>query len=532
MVNQDIYIVLDSPVYSTGELAEVYIVSHATVEEKLDVEFRDYKGVFSKASIKLEPGVNIVYTLEYQTPRIPGRYEIRLVSGSRLLDSVKYIVYGDALESIDRYIVLTWHHHQAPGYLPNGKYRYTWAFKHVADEELAPYGRGPYHYHAIILEKYRDYKCTYNLSPSLLAQWHQLITRGVQLENGEWIPSNSKTAELVLETLELYRKSVERGQIDVLTSIYAHTIGGFLVDYLGMNDIVRDEVAFGIEVTRSIIGVEPRGIWTPEMAFSMKMIDIYSELGLEYTVLDGKCHFTGSQGDKSGHLEPYIARGGHGEIIVFFRDTDLSNHLSFKNNFKNEAQAWRAAYELAYLIAEKTRMGGVLTIALDGENWMIFASNPPLTAFYYDKLVEYLVKIQSKNYFETSNHREIINKYSAKRILTHIPTTTWLCGFTKWNGEVRRQPHYWEKARKTYQELRNYEEKHGRDEYSQRARWALWHALDSDYWWAEFWDPTYIDTWLCEVQRHLLEGERVKNNFSKTAQLTIEECLEQAITGE
>jgi len=158
--------------------------------------------------------------------------------------------------------------------------------------------------------------------------------------------------------------------------------------------------------------------------------------------------FTGSQGDKSGHLEPYIARGGHGEIIVFFRDTDLSNHLSFKNNFKNEAQAWRAAYELAYLIAEKTRMGGVLTIALDGENWMIFAKNSPLTAFYYDKLVEYLVKIQSKKYFETSNHREVVNKYPARRTLTHIPTTTWLCGFTKWNGEVRRQPHYWEKARK------------------------------------------------------------------------------------
>ncbi|MEM1555717.1 MAG: glycoside hydrolase, partial [Desulfurococcaceae archaeon] len=31
---------------------------------------------------------------------------------------------------------------------------------------------------------------------------------------------------------------------------------------------------------------------------------------------------------------------------------------------------------------------------------------------------------------------------------------------------------------------------------SEEARRALWHALDSDYWWAEFWLPKVILNWL------------------------------------
>lgn len=509
MADREIYLVLNSPVYTVGDVAEVYIVSSNTVEEKIDVDLRDYKGVLSRATLSIPRGTSIVYTLEFQTPRIPGRYELILYSDSIVLDRVKYIVIGDHEDTVERYIAFTWHHHQAPGYLPNGRYRYTWAFKHVFEDEVSPYGRGVYQYHSSILEKYPDYKCTYNLSPSLLAQWSQLINEGVVLENGSNISSSSSEAELVKDTLDSYRRSAVRGQVDVLTSIYAHTIAGYLVDYLEAMDIVEEEVEYGLEITKSVMGVEPRGIWTPEMAFSMKLVDLYSDLGLEYTVLDEKCHLSKSSGDRATHLEPYVVRGSSGELVVFFRDTELSNILSFKNNFKSTANAWRSAYEYAYLIVERTRHGGVLTIALDGENWIIFSKNPSITAYYYEKLVEYLVKIQGKNYAKTTTLRDVIEKYNPRRVLTHIPTTTWLCGFTKWCGEVDKQALYWDKARRTYSEVKSYEEKYGKNKYSKRARWALWHALDSDYWWAEFWDPDYIDAWLNEAIKVLEESKAI-----------------------
>jgi len=48
----------------------------------------------------------------------------------------------------------------------------------------------------------------------------------------------------------------------------------------------------------------------------------------------------------------------------------------------------------------------------------------------------------------------------------------------------------------TYKMIKAYERMiMGRDEYSEKARWGLWHALDSDYWWAEFWLPQAIDAW-------------------------------------
>ncbi len=507
MNNEELYIVLDSPVYTTGDIAEVYVVSSSITERRVEAEIRDYKGVLSRAALSIPRGTSIVYTLEFQTPRIPGRYDLTLLSESSVLDRVEYIVIGDREDSVDRYIAFTWHHHQAPGYLPSGRYRYTWAFKHVFEDEVSPYGRGVYQYHSSILEKYPDYKCTYNLSPSLLAQWSQLINEGVVLENDSIIASSSSEAKLVKDTLESYRRSAVRGQVDVLTSIYAHTITGYLVDYLEAMDIVEEEVEYGLEITKSVMGVEPRGVWTPEMAFSMKLVDLYSDLGLEYTVLDEKCHLSKSSGDRATHLEPYVVRGSSRELVVFFRDTELSNILSFKNNFKSTANAWRSAYEYAYLIVEKIRHGGVLTIALDGENWIIFSKNPPITAHYYEKLVEYLIKLQGKNYAKTTTLRGLIEKYNPRRALTHIPTTTWLCGFTKWCGEVDKQAIYWDKARRVYSEIKSYEEKYGKNKYSKRARWALWHALDSDYWWAEFWDPDYIDAWLNEAIKVLEESK-------------------------
>ncbi|MEM3913302.1 MAG: glycoside hydrolase family 57 protein [Desulfurococcaceae archaeon] len=503
MYNEELYIVLDSPIHKTGELAKVYILASGRRKNNAVLELRDYKGILAYVNINLEPGKQTVHALEFQVPKTPGRYELLLRRNGEIVDKAVYKVIEEYEFPQEKYIVFTWHNHQAPGYLPDGRYYFPWAFKHTYEDELAPYGKGPYNYHALMLEKYPGYKCTYNLSPSLLAQWVQLINEGIVFQDGKSISKSSFEAGIVRETLELYRKAASRGQIDVLTSVYAHTIAGYIIEYLNAEDIIKEEIEYGMEITREVIGIVPKGIWTPEMAFSMKLVDIYSDLGIMYTILDQKCHLEKSIGEVGNHLEPYLIKGTKGELIVFFRDTDLSNYVGFKNNFKSELHAWKSAYELSYQIIEKLTTHGVLTIALDGENWMIFAKSPSLTAYFYSKLIEYLIKIQESGYAVTANHREILNKYNPRRVLRHVPTTTWLCGFTKWHGEIKEHDQYWIKTKQLYSIIKQYEEKHGRDEKSKQARRALWHALDSDYWWAEFWEPSVINTWLCEASRQL-----------------------------
>ena len=498
----EVAVLVDKPVYEPGEPAQLLVAARSDASTELSLEVTSYKGVVAELSIALREGEVATKALEVEVPRIPGNYEFSVRYEGKLLDSVQFIVAPFCEVPVDRYLAFVYHHHQAPNYLPDGTYYYLWAFLHTWSDELAPYGKGAYHYHALILEKHRDYKCTYNLSPSLIAQWDSAIRYGVRYKGG-FVPPSSSEVELVKEALSIYTNAARRGQIDVLTSMYAHSIAGYLIDYMGMEDVVREELEYGAEVTRKILGVEPLGVWTPEMAFTMKLVEIYADLGFKYTVLDAKCHLKNSKGEVGDELEPYLVRGSKGELVVFFRNTELSNYMSFKNSFETPFMAWKKAYEFTYLIARRLVQGGVLTIALDGENWMIFSKNPPLTAVFYEKLVEYVEKLQRSNYLKTATLRELVSKLHARRVLTWVPTTSWLCRFSKWNGEKAEHAEYWARARRVYEKIKAYEASRGMDERSKRARWAFWHAIDSDYWWAEFWEPTLISLWLEQAEKAL-----------------------------
>lgn len=502
MSDFEAYIVPETPITHPGDKISVSVL--AETSKTITVSLYSYRGLV--AQLDLKPGVR-EYIIELYAPRIPGYYELTLKTSDSVIDRVKLRVV-DAFNTTKRYLALVWHHHQAPNYLPNGLYHALWAFIHTYSDELAPYSKGPYYHHAVVLNEHREYRCTYNLSPSLVAQWVDLVERGIKHSAGV-LGKNSPEAEIVRRTLELYREAASRGQVDVLTSMYAHSIAGYLIDYLGAEDIVREEFEHGIEITRKYIGMNPRGAWTPEMAFHMKLVDIYSDLGVEYTVLDNECHLAHSTGDKGSHLEPYLVKGERGSLIVFFRDHEISNILSFKNNFKGELHAVRSAYDVVLKITERVLSGGSLIVALDGENWMIFSQKPNLTALFYEKFVSYLEKTQRAGYLELSTLRDLLTKLAVRKVLRSIPTTSWLCGFTKWHGEVREHEAYWERAKRVYSALREYEARHGRDEISVRVRWALWHALDSDYWWAEFWNPRVIDAWL-RVAESLLESITLK----------------------
>ncbi len=508
------YMVFGKPAYQVGEEGRVHVLlrnhgcSREVVVKILDDKGRivveEKTGIGEKESKILESPVAI--------PEENGTYTYTLTVNDKKLDATRFLIIDKSLRK-PFYATFVWHHHQAPNYDPRGRIHSPWAYTYVWDEHLKPYGLGPYHYHSVLLKKHPSFKSTYNLSPSLLQQWLILLEKGVEFIDGRRIEPGSREAKLVEETLNNYREALSRNQIDVLTSIYAHTIAGFLTDVLGMHDIVREEVEYGKQVTVKAMGgnYEPLGIWTPEMAFSMRLVEIYSDHGIKYTVLDDQHHFQWAEGDKDSQYEPYILvdPATKKSIVVFFRDHYLSDILGFKNNFYTEEHAWRNAYETALLIAEKwfNREVKSLTIALDGENWMVFAKNKPLTAYYLDKLVIYLEALQDNGVLKLSTLREMYSEIPSKRVLTHIPTNTWLGTFRKWRGEVPEHERYWLMIARTYRKLKAYEnitrtEPRG-DKYSSEARWYLWHALDSDYWWAEFWKPDTINDWLSMADKLL-----------------------------
>jgi hypothetical protein len=497
------YLVLDKPLYKPGSEAKAHVLlENKGVERSFRLRIIDEKGgVQVDKNISIKAGERLVDISPVSTMEDTGFHKLRLYIDSTLIDEVGYIT-GDPASRRYMRVAFVWHNHQAPNYGPDGRFHADWAFTYVYRDLLKPYGLGPYHYHTTLLDRHPGYSATFNLSPSLLYQWDAALKKGVDFKDGRRLDKGSREVQLIGETLEKYAEYARSGRIDVLTSVYAHTILGFLTDTLNAQDIVAEEVEYGAKVTREVLGgFEPIGFWTPEMAFSMKLVRILQENRLEYTILDDANHLYYAEGERSTPYEPYILLdpGTRSHIQVFFRDSYLSNVMSFQNNFTSELHAWRNAYELAYMISSKwvDKNTRILTIALDGENWMVFSKNPPLTAYFVDKLILYLEALSDFNFIKTINLRGALEEVPARRVITNIPTNTWLGTFRKWRGEVVEQERWWVQVAEAIRLLRVYENViQGRDSYSNSARFALWHALNSDYWWAEFWSPGVINMWL------------------------------------
>ena len=504
------YLVLDKPLYKPGGEAKAHILlENRGNERSLRVRLVDEKNaVQADKTVNLKEGERVVDITSVSLIEQPGVHRLKLYLDSTVVDEVAYIT-ADPSSRRPVKVAFVWHNHQAPNYDPAGRYHADWAFSYVYKDILKPYGRGPYHYHTVLLENHPSYHATFNLSPSLLYQWDMAVKGRVVFKDGRVLPRESDEVKLVEETLKSYIEFAREGRIDVLTSVYAHTILGFLTDVLDAPDVVAEEVAYGVKVSKEVLaGYEPLGFWTPEMAFSMKLVKILQDNGLEYTVLDDANHFYYSEGERGTHYEPYILLdpSTRSHITVFFRDSYLSNVLSFQNNFVSELHAWRNAYEFAYMVAGKwlEKAAKIVTVALDGENWMAFSKNPPLTAYFSDRLLLYLEALSDFNFIKTTHLREALEEVPARRVLTNIPTNTWLGTFNKWRGEVAEQEKHWTRVAEALRLLRAYENMiQGRDSYSASARYALWHALDSDYWWSEFWSPGVINAWLDEAYRVL-----------------------------
>lgn len=475
------------------DILELDIFGYSTEEREIDLSLK-IENNYKTFTIKLYP--NRINRISINIDNLCNKEtcEIYAFSEGKILDVASY--FTNITNDVERIVALVWHNHQAPGKYPNNKYKYIWSIIYTIRDILHPYGKGPYTYHTQILERYENYKATFNLSPSLLEQWINLIENGIFYEGG-FISKDSLEARIVSETLEKYKKAYNRGQIDILTSVYAHTILGYLLEK-NLDDILIKEIEYGMEITKSVFKREPKGIWTSEMASNMNLVSIYKNLGLEYTILDSRCHLQG----KYSNLKPYIVKNKDSEIFVFFRDTELSNILSFDNNFPSELESIKKAYDFTYLILNRLKNGGVLTIALDGENWIIFSKKPPLVALFYDSLINNLVKLQKGNYLRMSNLLEILKTYPNPDEIHEIPTTSWLCSWGKWCNEKEEQKKYWKIAFDLYQrylKIKEYLDYEKRKE----IEYSFWHIFDSDYWWSDFWDEELILSWIKYVEDKL-----------------------------
>lgn len=129
----------------------------------------------------------------------------------------------------------------------------------------------------------------------------------------DWLVSNEPT------TIDLLRKVVERGQVEVLG-------GGF---YEPMLAVLPERDALGqIEKMANWceqhLGVRPRGMWLAERVWEPDLARVLARGGIEYTVLDDT-HFRYA-GFKQEHLTGHYITEKAGETVKIF---PISQHLRY-----------------------------------------------------------------------------------------------------------------------------------------------------------------------------------------------------------
>ncbi len=236
----------------------------------------------------------------------------------------------------------------------------------------------------------------------------------------------------------------------------------------------------------SLFGFWPQGIYSPENAFSYGMVQPYSMEGGKWTVtaewtlqqsgIDALAY--GNAGSNVTTMEnlyrPYLVMGQNNtSIYVFFRDGYLSNEWGF--NYGSMGTSAAVSAFINYLkgiyneIPAADHKSTVVTVMLDGENWMFMSPFAMDGVPFLEQL--YSALEQNSSYIRTVTPSQYIQFMKANNIsapvIQHIATGSWNRGtgsaapyqsnpsLEQWSG-YPVQDFYWEALNYVREKVLNY----------------------------------------------------------------------------
>jgi hypothetical protein len=452
-------------------------------------------------NVTVTPGTS-KFNVSFTAPVQPGAYLVKatlMVNGAEAW-AISLIAVSKPADRV--YVAFFFHDHQGTGYTPSGVYTGTpYAFYHVWASELEPYfNYGVYYVQAYLLSQYPLVHWTVELSPPLLWQWWYGLRYGVyeQTPSGlAYTPPLSPTnpyMQLVNETIWMFRDMASRGQVELATSFFDHPIAGFLVTYFGPQwlGLLSDDARLGVEVTRLVLGVNSTVFWVPEMWWSDELVPLLAGAGVKVVVLDQQYEYNGAEGELHGIYVPYTITVNGSRVTVLFRDTFMSNLLSFTvNNEDNPAQAELNARLMVVDLVLRgiEHPGGVDVVATDGENWIIMSKSPPLAALFFSYLLNYLNQTQAIGVLETVTVSQAVKLAGVAYNLTYIPPQTWAGTAAIWDSTPTQQL-MWSMANDALECWLQNRTRLGAN--ASIVEWMIMHMIDSDHYYMSFLDEDYV----------------------------------------
>ncbi|MDI7276458.1 MAG: glycoside hydrolase family 57 protein [Anaerolineae bacterium] len=251
---------------------------------------------------------------------------------------------------------------------------------------------------------------TVDLVTGQQASVQRFVERQGGFSEGDIEEMVAEQGKIMAAVVPLYRQLQDQGLIEVSTSPYYHPIlpllydtdtatidrpGACLPPRFSHPEDVELQVTRAVDDYRRRFARRPRGMWPSEGAVSRQIIPIIARHGFLWTASDqGVLERSGRWGyqadDPEVLAQPYQVRSDRHALSIFFRDSSLSNLISFHYHAAYqdmEAAAEDLVRRIARDVADRLRGAEdrILSIILDGENtWCAYGVKAPafLRALY------------------------------------------------------------------------------------------------------------------------------------------------------
>ena len=310
--------------------------------------------------------------------------------------------------------------------------------------------------------------------------------------------------DIIRRIIPTYKDYLENGKIEITTSPYYHPILPILLDLKSIDIKNKDglpsdlkmaldakvQTELALDKIEKVFGKRPKGIWPSEHCISSKELDLFKELGVEWTISDEgilansiNCEFVrdfkGIMEDPYHLAKSYEYKNG---VKLIFRNSMISNLISFEYpNFDSELAA-KDLYERIKVMQSKLLSSPddnhLLTIAMDGEN--CWENYPQDANIFLDTLYKLIDEDTS---LDTVLISDYLKKEKHHKSLNRIKAGSWINrNFKLWIDEPIKNL-AWQYVKNVRDDFCNFVKNHPNNSHIEQARKELFICEGSDWFW-------------------------------------------------
>ncbi len=264
----------------------------------------------------------------------------------------------------------------------------------------------------------------------------ELIAKGRNFTRSDLETLVDVQKEIISKIIPQYKKLMESGQAELITTPFYHPILPLLYDTslarIAVPDIILPERGFSypedckaqlnmaVTYYQSIFGKKPKGLWPSEGAVFKELVPMLNENNIEWIATDEDIlaksinislerDIHGCLKDPSILYKPYWIYKGEQRIIGIFRDSVLSDLIGFvyyRWDIERAVEDFCGRLRMIHQRSLSFERPALVTIILDGENaWEFYPHNGR------DFLARLYENITGDNDFKMTTISEYLNQY-------------------------------------------------------------------------------------------------------------------------